>query len=292
MNLRQWGLDGYAQDTWRITPNTVIDVGLRYEFTSALSDISRPSSNLILDATGLHAFIEGQNGYPHGLMYPNTHDFAPRFGIAHHIVPAGLVFRAAYGIFYTPVDMNTWCNERHNVPYVFPETNQSNNFVPQINGFNFGPAVLGKTVVSFAAFDPHAPAQYVEQWSASIEKSVGKSTTVEIGYLGLPPAALAPDQQRAPRSGTDPAAPAVPDRLVRRRHGVAAGHHGCQYDIPGERDQLARRHRAELVRRGVRERAAAVFLGSHAPGQLHLLEEPDGRPRFPFADVRIRRPAE
>jgi hypothetical protein len=184
MNLRQWGLDGYAQDTWRITPNTVIDVGLRYEFTSALSDISRPSSNLILDATGLHAFIEGQNGYPHGLMYPNTHDFAPRFGIAHHIVPAGLVFRAAYGIFYTPVDMNTWCNERHNVPYVFPETNQSNNFVPQINGFNFGPAVLGKTVVSFAAFDPHAPAQYVEQWSASIEKSVGKSTTVEIGYLG------------------------------------------------------------------------------------------------------------
>ena len=42
----------------------------------------------------------------------------------------GLVFRAAYGIFYTPVDLNTWCNERHNVPFVFPETQQADNFTP------------------------------------------------------------------------------------------------------------------------------------------------------------------
>ncbi len=184
MDLRQWGADGYAQDTWRITQNTTLDIGLRYEFTSALADRVRPSSNLIMGPNGLQAFIEGQNGYPSGLLYPNTHDFAPRLGIAHHFAPVGLVFRAAYGIFYTPVDMNTWCNERHNVPYVFPETNQSNNFIPQINGFNFGQPVLGKTVVSFAAFDPHAPAQYVEQWSGSFEKSVGKATTVEVGYLG------------------------------------------------------------------------------------------------------------
>lgn len=26
--------------------------------------------------------------------------------------------------------MNTWCNQRHNVPYVFPETEQSDNFIP------------------------------------------------------------------------------------------------------------------------------------------------------------------
>jgi len=42
----------------------------------------------------------------------------------------GLVFHAAFGIFFTPVDMNTWCNQRHNVPYVFPETQRSDNFTP------------------------------------------------------------------------------------------------------------------------------------------------------------------
>jgi hypothetical protein len=30
----------------------------------------------------------------------------------------------------------------------------------------------------------HAPAQYVEQWSASLEKQLGRSSTVEVGYLG------------------------------------------------------------------------------------------------------------
>jgi hypothetical protein len=184
MDLRQWSADAYAQDTWRVTPRTTIDIGLRYEFQSPLADVARPWSNLLVADGQLKAFIGGQQGTPRGLMYPNKLRFAPRFGVAHHVAGAGLVLRAAYGIFYTPVDMNTWCNQLHNVPLVFPETNQSNNFVPSINGFNFAPPVLGKTVVSFAGFDPHAPAQYIQQWSASVEKSLGKETTLEIGYLG------------------------------------------------------------------------------------------------------------
>ena len=68
--------------------------------------------------------------------------------------------------------------------WYFPETNQSDNFYPSINGFNFGQPVLGKTVVSFAAFDPHAPAQYIQQWSAGLQKNLGKSTIVEAGYQG------------------------------------------------------------------------------------------------------------
>ncbi len=32
--------------------------------------------------------------------------------------------------------------------------------------------------------DPHAPSQYIEQWSTSVEKSLGQQTTLEIGYLG------------------------------------------------------------------------------------------------------------
>jgi len=98
------------------------------------------------------------------------------------------VLHAAFGIFFTPVDMNTWCNQRHNVPFVFPETQQSDNFTPAAgivaNHFNFGPAVLGLTTVSFAAFELNAPPQYIEQWSGSVEKSLGAETTLELGYLG------------------------------------------------------------------------------------------------------------
>ena len=117
-------------------------------------------------------------------MYPNATDFAPRFGLSQAIPGRGLVLHAAYGIFFTPVDMNTWCNQRHNVPYVFPETNQSDNFTPSIKSFNFAPAVLGTTVVSFTGMQTRPAPQYIQQWSAAIEQSVGESTVIELGYLG------------------------------------------------------------------------------------------------------------
>ncbi|HEX7960030.1 MAG TPA: carboxypeptidase regulatory-like domain-containing protein [Terriglobales bacterium] len=184
MNLRQWYADSFVQDTWKITNATTVDVGLRYEYMSPLRDTRFTNTNLIFQNGQPFVFVGGQNGYPEGLMYSNKLNFAPRLGIAHNVPSMGIVLHTAYGVFYTPVDMNTWCNQRHNVPYVFPETNQSDNFIPSINGFNFAPAVLGKTVVSFAGFDPHAPSQYIQQWSASLEKSLDKETTLEIGYLG------------------------------------------------------------------------------------------------------------
>jgi hypothetical protein len=185
MNLRQWYADGFAQDTFRLAKNTTLSYGVRYEYMSALTDITYPNSNLTFSSDGTPSvFIGGQNGMPKGLMYPNRTDFAPRIGISQSVPGRGLVLHAAYGIFFTPVDMNTWCNQRHNVPYTFPETNQSDNFTPSIKGFNFAPAVLGTTVVSFTGMQTNPAPQYIQQWSASLEQSLGKSTVLEIGYLG------------------------------------------------------------------------------------------------------------
>jgi len=185
MNLRQWYANGYAQDTFRLTQHTTINYGLRYEYMSALVDIKYANSNLTFAQDDTPSvFIGGQNGMPKGLMYPNRTDFAPRFGISHNVTSIGAVLHAAYGIFFTPVDMNTWCNQRHNVPYTFPETNQSDNFTPSIKTFDFAPAVLGTTVVSFTGMQTRPAPQYIQQWSASLEQSLDKSTVVEIGYLG------------------------------------------------------------------------------------------------------------
>lgn len=190
MQLRQWYAAGFAQDSFRVTRTTTIEMGVRYEFMKPLVDISYTNTNLTFP-NGMNSapevFIGGQNGFPEGLKNPNTHNIAPRFGISQAF-GHGVVFHSAFGIFYTPVDMNTWCNQRHNVPYVFPETQQSDNFTPPAALFasqlNFGQPVLGQTTVSFTGMDPNAPSQYIEQWSSSIEKSLGQNMTVEIGYLG------------------------------------------------------------------------------------------------------------
>ena len=193
MNLRNWGGSGFAEDSWQVTPTTTLNLGLRYEYTSPLYDKDNTNTNLIFQNGVPSVFVGGEQGYPKGLMYANSHNFAPRVGIAKNLPNRGIVFHAAYGIFFTPVDQNTWCNQRHNVPYVFPETQQADNFTPPAslfaNGLNFGTPVLGKgtltpTTVSFTAFDPHAPAQYVQQWNAAVQKSFGRDTSVEVGYLG------------------------------------------------------------------------------------------------------------
>ena len=193
MDLRAWGASGFAEDNWQITPTTTVNIGLRYEFTDPLYDRENRNTNLIFSNGVPSVFVGGEQGYPKGLMYPNTHDLAPRIGLAKSLPRWGLVLHAAYGVFYTPVDLNTWCNQRHNVPYVFPETQQADNFTPPAALFNtsinFGTPVLGTgtlpaTTVSFTAFDPHAPAQYVQQWNTSVQKSLGQNTTLEIGYIG------------------------------------------------------------------------------------------------------------
>ena len=186
MNLRNWSADAFAQDTWRITSRTTLEFGLRYEYMSSLTDTVRPWSNLLVQDGHLTAFIGGQNGLPRGLVYPNNLKFAPRVGVSHQFGDSGFVWRMSYGIFFTPVDLNTWCNQLHNVPLVFPITQQSDNFTPSpaLAGFNFPSPVLGTTVVSFASFDPHPPAQYVQQWSSSVQKSLGGSTVLEVGYQG------------------------------------------------------------------------------------------------------------
>jgi len=188
MQLRQWYADAFVHDSFQLTRNTTIEMGLRYEYMNPLTDIRYTNTNLIFQDSKPFAFVGGQLGFPKGLMYPNKLNLAPRVGISQNIPRYGVVVHAAFGIFFTPVDMNLWCNQRHNVPYVFPETQQADNFTPPAaliaSQLNFGQPVLGQTTVSFAAFDPHAPSQYIQQWSLSVEKSLGLETTLEIGYLG------------------------------------------------------------------------------------------------------------
>jgi hypothetical protein len=193
MDLRAWGLAGFAEDSWQVSSNTTLNLGLRYDFSDPLYDKENTNTNLIFQDGTPSVFIGGQLGYPKGLMYANKHNLAPRIGLARNLPRFGLVFHASYGVFYTPVDLNTWCNQRHNVPYVFPETQQADNFTPPAalyaSGMNFGTPVLGKgtlpaTTVSFTAFNSRPAAQYVQQWNASLQKSLGGNTSVELGYLG------------------------------------------------------------------------------------------------------------
>ena len=300
MNLRNWGSDAFVEDSWQVTSTTTLNLGVRYEYSNPLYDKDNTNTNLIFQSGVPSVFVGGNQGYPKGLMYANKHNFAPRLGIAKSLPDHGLVLHASYGIFFTPVDQNTWCNQRHNVPYVFPETQQADNFTPSAslfaNGLNFGTPVLGTgalpaTTVSFTAFDPHAPAQYVQQWNGSVQKSSGEEYIPRNRVSGrsrLSLAAVAPDQQCASRPRPNRTEAPVQDADVRSRYRVAAKQcDGCsdpELEVPGQHHQPAGKHCPELVRRGLHQCAPPLFARIELPGKLHLLQEPDQRAGFSFAD--------
>jgi hypothetical protein len=186
MDLEQWNGDAFLQDNWRVTRNTTINLGLRYEYMSPLWDNVYPSSNIAFRDGLPYAYISGQNGMPDGVTYANKYEFAPRFGFTH-MLGSGFVLRGGFGIFFTPPEDNTWCNQRHNPPTTFQVGQQNDNYVLSSNsftGFNFPTAVLGRTKISFSAVDPHSPAQYIEQWNLNVQKTIFSQTVVEVGYDG------------------------------------------------------------------------------------------------------------
>src|SRR5438552_4070314 len=108
MQLRQWYADAFVQDSFRLSHNTTLELGLRYEYMNPLVDIKYTNSNLIFKNGAPSVFIGGQNGYPSSLTNPNKLKFAPSLGVSHNLPSHGIVLHATFGIFFTPVDMNTW----------------------------------------------------------------------------------------------------------------------------------------------------------------------------------------
>jgi hypothetical protein len=184
MHLRQTILNLFVQDDWRVSPRLTINLSLRYEMRTSLQDVVKELTNLTWDTGVPMAYLSGQNGFPKGLAFTDKNNFAPRIGIAYSPGEGKWVFRAGYGTFYSYPDMNLWCNQVHNVPHVFPEGAQSDNFIPSITRIGFNPPVLGQTRTAFTALDPHARTPYVQQASLTIERKLTDTTMLQVGYLG------------------------------------------------------------------------------------------------------------
>ena len=96
------GWQAYAQDSWRLSNQVTLNVGLRYEYFTPLADRNNQLTN-IDPATGQILTARDGSVFERTLIHPDRNDIAPRVGVAWTMTPT-VVWRGGYGVFYQQTD--------------------------------------------------------------------------------------------------------------------------------------------------------------------------------------------
>ncbi|HEY6349760.1 MAG TPA: TonB-dependent receptor [Candidatus Angelobacter sp.] len=186
----------FAQDNWRVTNHLTLNLGLRYELTTARATNNGQDVNFNL-ITGAPTVGSGYN------TYTGIDNLQPRLGFAWQPnwgFARNTVVRGAYGIS-TFMEANGVNNLPYqNPPFVqahevsfFGQT-QPNSTLDQ--GFSNFPAsactVASLQTLSPACLqgatlhltDPNLQPAVDQQWNLSIEHQLGRNTVFKVGYVG------------------------------------------------------------------------------------------------------------
>ena len=116
----------FAQDDWKVRPNLTVNLGLRWEYFSPLTEANGTLSNYVYGSDG---YINGsvcgpvapltpcKNGKR--LYNPDYHDFGPRIGFAWSpdMYQGKTVFRGGFGIVFNRNSDVIFDNVRQDTPY-------------------------------------------------------------------------------------------------------------------------------------------------------------------------------
>ncbi len=204
VNSNEWyGL--YFQDNWKATRKLTLDLGLRYEYQTAVSErfnrnawFDFTDANPISSAVGFnvpgHLVYEG--GARHGLYQVQPDNFAPRIALAYNAAK-NLVMRAGFGIFYTPaIEIGGYqgldlYGFTQTTPYVgtvdgiTPVNLLSNPFpggLIQPPGKSQG--ALTNVGLGIDAVAGYRPTPYVEQWTYGLQYQITPNNMIEAAYVG------------------------------------------------------------------------------------------------------------
>ena len=189
----------YIQDTWRVHPRVVLNIGLRWEYFGVQHDkTSNNDANFVL-GHGSNIYQQVQNGFvANGSSLPGGHlwsaqpfNFGPRIGVAYDLRGNGKTsIRAGYGIAYERNFGNVTYNVIQNPPNYAVLSVQVPRDVTSlpITTNNFGAAGQAGTFPfrspTLRAVDNHIKTAYANTWNASVEDQIVANTVVALEYGG------------------------------------------------------------------------------------------------------------
>ena len=219
-NIRSKNTFSFAQDEWHVNRRLVLNLGVRYEYSTPKSDTLGRSYSIIpgqqstvFPGAPNSLVFPGDKGVPTGSNFPDKNDFAPRVGFAYDVKGDGRTsIRGGIGVFYDILKGEDNLQFNGQPPFFSsagiafnpPAGGATSNFTylsdpfgtagvtnpfpsrPVDHSIDFGAAGLLPFNSGGAAFfvDPHLRTPYVLQYNLSVEREVTKDTVLDLTYVG------------------------------------------------------------------------------------------------------------
>ena len=170
--FRKWDIVAYVQDNWRVRPNLVVNLGVRYLYDGPPIDKNGHAAvfNLPTD-----------KAIP-GSWNPNPKDFAPRVGFALTLDPH-TVLRGGFGMFYYTPAYNMLQFLMANPPN-FVSVSNTYTFTQPTPVSSLFPPFVPATILQPFAVAKSMPTPYTEQYNLNLERQLTHNILVSLAYVG------------------------------------------------------------------------------------------------------------
>jgi hypothetical protein len=188
-----WSSDAYLTDDWRVSPSLTLNLGVRWEYESPITE--RFGRLVNLDVTSRFAaaapvLASNPTGsltntqYDRSLLAPDNLGIQPRLAAAWRPIPgSSLLVRAGYGIYRNPAVYQPIATLLAQQPPLSRTFSIENSVVPPLTLANAFTVSAPGTLNTFAV-DPDFRVGSVHNWQVSAQRDLPQSLTVTATYLG------------------------------------------------------------------------------------------------------------
>src|SRR5260370_23291800 len=201
-SYRQTLYGGYIQDDWHWRHNLTLNLGLRYEMTTVLTETVGRYTNLstLPDAQPYCGTTDlaitnvfGKPGCSKAAPYysnPTTKNFEPRFGFSWD--PRGdgkTAVRGGFAIFdILPLPGYFYTQQGIETPFflvgVVSNLTPSNGIGVLAANANSAFKKIGGNALTAAYMEPNPRRNYIEQWNINVQRQITPNLTATVGYIG------------------------------------------------------------------------------------------------------------
>lgn len=210
MNGNTFWAHAYVQDSWQLTPNLKLDVGLRYEYNQNMTDSGNhfaaidpftPGGRFVIasngagvisaDAAALLPYFpipyttSAAAGWNNSLLSTKPVRLAPRAGVAWNLPQWKTVLRVGAGIYPNQASYSIVTNLAQNLPFFVTKTVSGSATAPMPT-FSTEDALTANTVGTVGGNDlNHSFAiEYNEVWNVNLDHELPGGVILSAAYIG------------------------------------------------------------------------------------------------------------